>query len=72
MVRPKPPGRSHDPASDDGARGMVVTPCGRERSGSCGRQNSAYGFAAAFNNFTMSFLEDKMVRFRNAKKGFAV
>ena len=47
MVRPKPPGRSHDPASDDGARGMVVTPCGRERSRSCRRQNSAYGSAAA-------------------------
>jgi hypothetical protein len=36
------------------------------------RQNSAYGFAAAFNDFMMSFLEDKMVCFRNAKKGFAV
>jgi hypothetical protein len=47
VVRLKPPGRSHDPASNDGARGMVVALRGREESRSCGRQNSAYSSAAA-------------------------
>ena len=31
VVRPKSPGRSHDPASNDGARGMVVIRRGCEK-----------------------------------------
>ena len=52
-ARPKPPGRSLDPASDGGARGMVVPPklavAARARRGSAseGGQNSAYGATAA-------------------------
>src|SRR4051812_17057102 len=50
-ARPTPPGRSLDPVSDDGARGMVVTPeraAGASRTRVEGEQNSAYRPAATY------------------------